>query len=177
MEGGNASESGNYNAVVGHTYTISSSKLNELRVGVNKYNLAQVGSDFGIAKNNELGIPNGNIDGHPYTSGIADFNIPGYRRTGSPGFTNSVRIGNTVQLSDTLSWLVGPALAEVRRRLPAHHVHADESADAAPGPLQVRHAVHEQQRRGRHGRRLCQLPARAIRIRSTATSWTPIPRC
>jgi hypothetical protein len=107
MEGGNASTSGNYNAVVGHTYTISSSKLNELRVGVNKYDLAQVGSDFGIAKNNELGILNGNIDGHPYTSGIADFNIPGYRRTGSPGFTNSVRIGNTIQLSDTLSWLAG----------------------------------------------------------------------
>ncbi len=106
MEGGNASTSGNYNAVVGHTYTMSASTLNELRVGVNKYDLSQVGSDFGIDKNNELGIPNGNIAGHPYTSGIADFNIPGYRRTGSPGFTNSVRIGNTVQLSDTLSWLV-----------------------------------------------------------------------
>ena len=107
MEGGNASESGNYNAVIGHTYTMSGSTLNELRVGVNKYDLAQFGSDFGIPKNNELGILNGNIDGHPYTSGIADFNIPGYRRTGSPGFTNSVRIGSTVQISDTLSWLAG----------------------------------------------------------------------
>jgi hypothetical protein len=107
MEGGNASESGNYNAVAGHTYSLSGAMLNELRVGVNEFDLAQVGSDFGIPKNNELGIPNGNIDGHPYTSGIADFNIPGYRRTGSPGFTNSVRIGKTVQVSDTLSWLVG----------------------------------------------------------------------
>ena len=107
MEGGNASESSNYNAVGGHTYSLSGSTLNELRVGINKYDLAQFGSDFGIPKNNELGIPNGNIEGHPYTFGIADFNIPGYRRTGSPGFTNSVRIGTTVQLSDTLSWLVG----------------------------------------------------------------------
>ena len=107
MEGGNASESSNYNAVGGHTYSFSGSMLNELRVGINKYDLAQFGSDFGIPKNNELGIPNGNIEGHPYTFGIADFNIPGYRRTGSPGFTNSVRIGKTVQLSDTLSWLVG----------------------------------------------------------------------
>ena len=107
MEGGNASESSNYNAVGGHTYTLSGSMLNELRIGINKYDLAQFGSDFGIPKNNELGIPNGNIEGHPYTFGIADFNIPGYRRTGSPGFTNSVRIGTTVQLSDTLSWLVG----------------------------------------------------------------------
>ena len=85
MEGGNASESSNYNAVGGHTYTLSGSMLNELRVGINKYDLAQFGSDFGIPKNNELGIPNGNIEGHPYTFGIADFNIPGYRRTGLAG--------------------------------------------------------------------------------------------
>ena len=112
MEGGNASESGNYNAVVGHTYTLSGSTLNELRVGVNKYDLAQFGSDFGIAKNNELGIPNGNIDGHPYTFGIADFNIPGLpahrARRASPTPSASA---TTVQLSDTLSWLVGPPLA------------------------------------------------------------------
>jgi hypothetical protein len=107
MEGGNSSESANFNTVVGHTYTFSGSKLNELRFGVNKFDLAQFGSDFGIPKNNELGIPNGNIEGHPYTFGIADFNIPGYRRTASPGFTNSVRIGTTVQLSNTLSWLLG----------------------------------------------------------------------
>jgi hypothetical protein len=61
MSGGNRSESGNYNLVLGHTYTMSSSRLNEFRFGINKYDLAQFGSDFGIAKNNELGIPNGNI--------------------------------------------------------------------------------------------------------------------
>jgi hypothetical protein len=72
---------------------------------VNKYDLAQFGADFGIAKNNELGIPNGNIEGHPYTFGIARFDVPGFRQTGSAGFTNSVRIGKTIQLSDTLTWL------------------------------------------------------------------------
>ena len=106
MAGGNRSDSGNYNVVLGHTFTFSSSRLNELRLGINKYDLAQFGSDFGIPKNNELGIPNGNIEGHPYTFGIADFNVAGFLRTGSPGFTNSVRIGKTVQLSDNLSWLV-----------------------------------------------------------------------
>lgn len=106
MAGGNRSESGNYNLVLGHTYTLSSTGLNEFRVGINKYDLAQFGSDFGIAKNNELGIPNGNIEGQPYTFGIADFNVSGFLRTGSPGFTNSVRIGRTVQLSDTVTWLL-----------------------------------------------------------------------
>jgi nucleotide-binding universal stress UspA family protein len=83
MAGGNRSESGNYNVVLGHTFTLSSSRLNELRFGINKYDLAQFGSDFGIPKNNELGIPNGNIAGHPYTFGIADFNVAGYLRTGT----------------------------------------------------------------------------------------------
>jgi hypothetical protein len=106
MSGGNRSESGNYNLVLGHTYTMSSARLNEFRFGINKYDLAQFGSDFGIAKNNELGIPNGNIDGHPYTFGIADFNVSGFLRTGSPGFTNSVRIGTTMQLSDNFTWLI-----------------------------------------------------------------------
>lgn len=105
MEEGNRSESANYNAVVGHTHTFASSKLNELRVGVNKFDLAQFGADFGIAKNNELGIPNGNVAGHPYTFGIARFDIPGFRRTGSAGFTNSVRIGKTIQLSDNFTWI------------------------------------------------------------------------
>ena len=106
MSGGNRSESGNYNAVIGHTYTLSSARLNEFRFGINKYDLAQFGSDFGIPKNNELGIPNGNIEGHPYTFGIADFNVTGFLRTASPGFSNSVRIGKTLQFSDTLTWLV-----------------------------------------------------------------------
>ena len=147
MEGGNASESSNYNAVGGHTYTFSGSMLNELRVGINKFDLAQVGSDFGIPKNNELGIPNGNIEGHPYTFGIADFNIPGYRRTGSPGFTNSVRIGDDGAALGHAVMAGRPPLRQGWRRLPAHHVHADQSADDAARPVHVRVAVHEQRRR------------------------------
>jgi hypothetical protein len=106
IQAGNRSESVNFNGVVGHTYTFSSNKLNEIRLGVNKYDLAQFGADFGVPKNNELGIPNGNIDGHPYTFGVARFDIPGFRQTGSDGFTNSVRIGTTVQFSDNFTWLL-----------------------------------------------------------------------
>jgi len=106
IQAGNSSESANYNSVVGHTYTFAPTRLNEFRIGVNKFDLAQTGADFGIAKNNELGIPNGNITGHPYTFGIARFNIPGFRQTGSDGFTNSVRIGKTVQFSDNVTWLL-----------------------------------------------------------------------
>jgi hypothetical protein len=107
IQEGNRSESTNFNAVVGHTHTFASTKLNEFRLGVNKYDLAQFGADFGIDKNNELGLANGNVAGHPYTSGIARFEIPGFRSTGSAGFTNSVRIGTTIQLSDNFTWVAG----------------------------------------------------------------------
>ena len=105
MEGGNASESGNFNAVVGHTYTLSNSTLNELRFGVNKYDLAQFGSDFGIPKNNELGIPNGNLAAYPETSGLASFRPAGFASTGSPGTTNAIRVGTTYNLTGNLSWI------------------------------------------------------------------------
>jgi hypothetical protein len=107
IQEGNRSENVNFNAVGGHTHSFSSTKLNEFRVGVNKYDLSQFGYDFGINKNNELGLANGNVAGHPYTSGIARFDIPGFRQTGSAGFTNSVRIGTTIQLSDNFTWVAG----------------------------------------------------------------------
>jgi hypothetical protein len=34
---------------------------------------------------------------------LARFQIPGFRATGSPGFTNSVRIGTTLQFSNTFT--------------------------------------------------------------------------
>jgi hypothetical protein len=105
IQEGNRSENANFNAVGGHTHTFSSTKLNEFRVGVNKYDLSQFGYDFGLNKNNELGLANGNVAGHPYTSGIARFDVPGFRNTGSAGFTNSVRIGKTIQLSDNFTWV------------------------------------------------------------------------
>jgi len=46
-----------------------------------------------VDKNNQLGIPNGNIPGLAYPSGIAQFNIPGYYGTGDPGWTNAKQGG------------------------------------------------------------------------------------
>ena len=176
MEGGNASTSGNYNAVVGHTYTMSSSTLNELRVGVNKYHLSQVGSDFGIDKNNELGIPNGNIAGHPVHVGHRRLQ---HSRVSPHRFAGLHQFGPDRQHRPAIRHAVvarEPALAEVRRRLPAHQLHADESADDAEGPLWLRLAV-PRAATARPARAM-PLPASCsgIRTRSTATSWTPIPR-
>ena len=166
MAGGNRSESGNYNLVLGHTFTFSSSRLNELRLGINKYDLAQFGSDFGIPKNNELGIPNGNIEGHPYTFGIADFNVAGFLRTGSPGFTNSVRIGQTRAALGQLHVAREQAHAQVRRRRALHQLDAHESGDAAARHLHVRPQLHEQPRRRQHRAAVGQLSPRPSQPRA-----------
>lgn len=100
-------DSRNQNAAVGLTYTFSANAINEARFGFNRYAVTHFGSDFGIAKNNELGIPNGNVAGHPYTFGIARFDIPGIHPTGSLGSTNAVRIANTFQYTDNLTWIKG----------------------------------------------------------------------
>ncbi len=100
-------DSRNQNAAAGLTYTFAPNKINELRVGFNRYAVTHFGSDFGIPKNNELGIPNGNIPGHPYTFGIARFDIPGIHPTGSLGSTNAVRIANTFQYTDNFTWVKG----------------------------------------------------------------------
>ncbi|MEK7406562.1 MAG: TonB-dependent receptor [Acidobacteriota bacterium] len=100
-------DSRNQNAVAGLIHTLAPNKINEVRVGFNRYLVEHFGSDFGIAKNNELGIPNGNVAGHPYTFGIARFDIPGIHPTGSLGSTNAVRIANAFQYSDNFTWVVG----------------------------------------------------------------------
>ncbi len=105
--GGFDSDSRNQNAVVGYTRTFSPTKINELRIGFNRYAVTHLAPDFGIAKNNELGIPNGNVPGHAYTFGIATFRIPGIWDTGSPGSTNATRIANTFQYTDNFTWIKG----------------------------------------------------------------------
>ncbi len=99
------SKSRNQNAVAGYTHAFSASKINELRIGFNRFAVTHFGPDFGVNKNNELGIPNGNIPGLPYTSGIARFSIPGFQQTGAPGSTNAVRVANIFQYTDNFSWI------------------------------------------------------------------------
>jgi hypothetical protein len=103
--GANNSENTNSNGVLGFTHSFGSDRFYELRVGYNRYDLKQHGEDFGIDKNNELGIPNGNVASHPYTSGLASFRPSGISNTGSPGFTNSQRFGSTVHLTNNFSWI------------------------------------------------------------------------
>src|SRR6185295_4776666 len=74
----NNSESNNYNAVVGYTRAIGANKFYEARVGYNRYWTHQFAEDFGVDRNNELGIPAGNLPQFPESSGVASFRPAGF---------------------------------------------------------------------------------------------------
>jgi hypothetical protein len=99
------SDSRDHNAVIGHSYSFSPTLLNEFRFGFNRFNTNHNGSDSSVDKNNELGIRNGNLAAFPETRGVANFGIPGLTGTGSPGFTNAIRLSNTYQLTENVTWV------------------------------------------------------------------------
>jgi hypothetical protein len=112
MFGGPNSEALNQNAVVGWNRTITSTLVNEARIGFNRFNVVDTANQFGIDENNALGIPNGNIAGLPYTSGIAQFVISGFgvggnALTGDPGWTDAKRIANIFDYTDSVTWVRG----------------------------------------------------------------------
>jgi Carboxypeptidase regulatory-like domain/TonB dependent receptor len=103
----NNSTSSNRNGVVGYTRAIGSNKFFELRGGYNRYYTHQYAEDSGVDKNNQLGIPNGNLAAYPETFGIASFQVSGFSSTGSPGTTNAERVGRIIHITNNLSWLTG----------------------------------------------------------------------
>jgi hypothetical protein len=107
MMGGPNSVAQNQNAVLGWDRTISASMVNQARFGFNRFNVVDTANTYGLNVNNDLGIPNGNIPGLPYTTGIAQFNIAGFSSTGDPGWTNAKRVANIYDYSDNLSWIHG----------------------------------------------------------------------
>ena len=116
MFGGPNSVALNQNAVLGWDRTISPTMVNELRIGFNRFNVVDTANTYGVNENNALGIPNGNIPGLLYTSGIAQFQISGFTSsnnltgsnnslTGDPGWTNAKRIANIFDYTDNLTWV------------------------------------------------------------------------
>lgn len=107
MMGGPNSVAFNQNAVVGWDRAFSPSLINEVRIGFNRFNVVDTANSFGMDENNTLGIPNGNISGLAYTSGIAQFNISGFSSTGDPGWTDAKRIANIFDYTDNVTWVKG----------------------------------------------------------------------
>ena len=97
----------NHNAVIGHTYNISPKWLNDLRIGYNRFDNFHTGIDYGVEENNALGLANGNLPWLGTTSGIANFSISGLVATSGSGSSNGLRLSNSYQISDGLTWVKG----------------------------------------------------------------------
>ena len=105
------SNSANHNAVISWDHIFSGTTTNALRIGFNRYFTSDAATSNSVNENNALGIPNGNLAAFPNTSGIAQFNIPGFGNgnnlTGDPGWTNAVRIANIFEYSDNVIMVRG----------------------------------------------------------------------
>ena len=105
MQGSENADTGNHNAVLGETFAVRSNLLNDLRLGFNRFATFHFVADYGIAENNILGIPNGNLPGHPETSGIARFDGMGVNQTGGTGSSNALRLTNQYHITEGLTWI------------------------------------------------------------------------
>jgi hypothetical protein len=97
------------NDVVGWDHTFSPHMMNQFRVGFSRFASTEYSTANGIAENNLLGVPNGNIVAFPDTSGIANVNISGFLSTGDPGWVPQGlgRLSNIYQYNDAFTLVKG----------------------------------------------------------------------
>jgi hypothetical protein len=106
------SESHNHNAVFGYTLPIRPTLFNEVRLGFNRFYTADYGQDFPIQENNLLGIKNGNLPGYSQSWGIAGFSVGTLSGFGAPGWTDSIRMTDTFELTNGTTWVHGAHLVK-----------------------------------------------------------------
>ncbi len=100
------------NDVVGwdHTFGGTGTMINQLRLGYSRFATTAFTTAYGIAENNALGVPNGNIGAYSETSGIAKVTISGgFLATGDPGWTPDSlgRLSNIYQFNDAFTFVHG----------------------------------------------------------------------
>ncbi len=109
-DGGNYS-TGNYfegtrGAAIGHTFTISPSMVNELRIGFNRNhyrdNIPSYGQNYPPAGLAVPGVPDNST-----VNGFTLFQPSGYIRIGEPGYTPTFSTSQEFQYGDTLSIIHG----------------------------------------------------------------------
>ena len=126
MNNGNANATNQTtNDVVGWDHTFSPNMMNQFRIGFSRFASSEFSTAFGVAENNQLGVPNGNIAAFPDTSGIANVNISGFLSTGDPGWVPQGlgRLSNIYQYNDAFTlvkgrnnWKLGVSIQGIQAR-------------------------------------------------------------
>lgn len=98
------------NDVVGWDHMFNSRLINQFRFGFNRYSIADFVTAYGVAENNTLGVPNGNLTAFPDESGIAAMDWSStWEGVGDPGSVPNGpgRQSNYFQYIDSVSFIKG----------------------------------------------------------------------
>jgi len=91
--------------VLSETHIFSPTMVNQARFGWTRLHLTATNLDYGKYLASSLGIPGGNVDGDPLTSGLPLFNITGFTGLGENGYTPAILISNNYQWNDDLTFI------------------------------------------------------------------------
>jgi hypothetical protein len=129
FQDGNAdSNTFNQNMQLTDLFSLSSTRMNELRIGYNRSNVRTSNKALGQDWNNTFGVTNGNLT-DTSTRGLAEFAIPGVHAVAEPDWVGYI-ISNTISLTDNFTWVKGKHILKAGTNL--NHVE-DTSADTIGG--------------------------------------------
>jgi len=129
FQDGNAdSKTFNQNMQLSHLRTLSLTKMNELRLALNRTNVRTSNKSLTQNWNDSFGIPNGNLGGAA-GQGSAEFNIAGVHGISQPDWVGYI-VSNTIAVTDNFTWIKGRHAIKVGTNL--NHV-VDVSADTIGG--------------------------------------------
>jgi hypothetical protein len=92
-----------------HTFGAKGTMMNQLRLGYSRFATTAFTPAYGVAENNALGVPNGNLVAYGDTSGVAAVNISGFEGTGDAGWVPDTlgRLSNIFQINDAFTLVRG----------------------------------------------------------------------
>jgi hypothetical protein len=128
QDGNTDSKTLNQNMQASDLFTISPTKMNELRLAYNRTNVTTSNKTIFNDWNNSFGIPNGNL-GDASTRGMAELNISPLHSIATPDWVGYI-ISNTIAVTDNFTWIKGRHVIKVGSNI--NHVQ-DVSADTIGG--------------------------------------------
>jgi len=105
QDGNTDSKTLNQNMQLSDLFTLSSTRMNELRLGYSRTNVKTSNKSLGKDWNNLFGIPNGNL-GTQATRGLAEINISPIHSISQPDWVGYI-VSNTIALTDNYTFIRG----------------------------------------------------------------------
>lgn len=103
QDGNVDSKTFNQNMQVSDLFSISSTKMNEFRLGFNRSNVKTSNKSEFSDWNNMFGVPNGNL-GDAGTQGLAEFTMQGVPGIALPDYVGYI-VSNTIAVTDNFTWI------------------------------------------------------------------------